>query len=183
MKTGVQVSDAMTHTPVVVKQSETLQKCAKLMLKRKVGNVLVMRNEKLVGIITEKDLIRDVIAKHLNPKTTLVSEVMTKKVNTISPNKDIVEAMQHMQSKKIRRLPVVLKGNVLGIITQKDIIKLQPAILELVAGRGRLTMKKKEKYIEGVCEVCENYSQLHDDNGRFICAECMDQEGKEAKED
>ncbi|MFH1972044.1 MAG: CBS domain-containing protein [archaeon] len=176
MKTGVKVSDAMTHSPIVVNPLETLQNCAKLMLKKKTGNVLVMKNEKLIGIITEKDLVRDVIAKQLNPKTTLVSDVMTKSVKTISPNKDIVEAMENMQTHKIRRLPVVSKGNVLGIITQKDIMKLQPAILELISTLGKLT-KKKEKYIEGVCEMCDNYAQLHENNGRFICAECLDNEG------
>ncbi|MAG78152.1 CBS domain-containing protein [archaeon] len=174
MKTGVKVMDAMTHAPVVVKPSETLQKCAKLMLKRKLGNVLVIKKEKLIGIVTEKDLIRSVIAKNLDPKKTLVEDIMTKKPKTISPNKDIVKAMQHMQTSKIRRLPVVFKGNVIGIITDKDIIKLQPAILELVAGRKTI-MQKKEKYIEGICESCENYAQLHENNGKYICAECLNE--------
>jgi len=183
MKTGVKVTDAMTQAPIVVKPTETLQKCAKLMLKRKIGNVLVMKKEKLVGIITEKDLVRDVVSKGLDPKKTLINEVMTKNIKTISPNKDIIEAMQHMRASKVRRLPVVFKGNVIGIITQKDIIKIQPAILEITAERGKIKMEKKEKYIEGVCEICENYAQLHEVDGKYVCAECLDQQGKEVKED
>ena len=79
MKTGVAVMDAMTNSPVVIKSKETLQSCAKLMLKRKVGSILVMKGEKLLGIVTEKDLVRSVVAKGLNTKTTLVEGIMTKK--------------------------------------------------------------------------------------------------------
>jgi CBS domain-containing protein len=175
MKTGVKVMDAMTHAPVVARPSATLQECAKLMIKRKLGNVLIIRKEKLKGIVTERDLIRATIAKRFDPKKTQVEEIMTKKVKTISPNKDIVEAMQHMQASKIRRLPVVFKGNVIGIITDKDIIKLQPAILELIAERGKIKKSRKERYIEGICDSCESYAQLHEKDGNFICEECLDQ--------
>jgi CBS domain-containing protein len=175
MKTGVKVMDAMTHAPVVAKPTSTLQECAKLMFKRKLGNVLIINKEKLKGIITEKDLVRAVVAKGFDPKKTLVEEIMTKKVKTISPNKDIIEAMQHMQASKTRRLPVVFKNNVIGIITDKDIIKLQPAILELIAERGKIKKAKKEKYIEGLCDSCESYARLQEKNGNFICEECIDQ--------
>ena len=173
MKTGVKVGDAMTEAPVVVKPSETLQKCAKLMLKRKIGNVLVIKKEKLIGIVTEKDLVRDVVSKGLNPKKTLIEEVMTKRMKTIEPDRDIVEAMQHMRANKVRRLPVLHKDKVVGIITQKDVI----------ADRGKIKIPKKEKYIEGICEICESYAQLHDREGKYICAECIDQLGENVQED
>ena len=83
MKTGVKVMDSMTHAPAVVKPSESLQKCAKLMLKKKLGNVLIIKNEKLKGIITEKDLIRAIVAKGLDPKKTQVEEIMIRTYKTI----------------------------------------------------------------------------------------------------
>ena len=183
MKTGVKVGDAMTEAPVVVKPSETLQKCAKLMLKRKIGNVLVIKKEKLLGILTEKDLVRDVVSKGLDPKKTLIEDVMTKRMKTIEPDRDIIEAMQHMKANKVRRLPVLHKDKVVGIITQKDIIRLQPAILEVIADRGKIKIPKKEKYIEGICEICESYAQLKDREGKFICTECIDQLGEDIQED
>lgn len=176
MQTGVKVIDIMTEKVVVVKPTETLERCAKLMLKRHLGNVLVMKNEKLLGIITEKDLVREVISKGINAKKTQADQVMSKRIQSISPSADILEAMHHMKTHKIRRLPVIFKKNVIGIITEKDILKIQPAILEIVSKKEALVKPKKSRYIEGECDNCDSFAQLKETNGQFLCEECIDEE-------
>ena len=89
MKTGVKVLDAMTKNPVVVSPEMSLISCAKTMLNHKVGSVLVKDNGNLLGIVTEKDLVRKVVAKNLDTKNTPIKKIMTKRVLTISPNEEI----------------------------------------------------------------------------------------------
>jgi CBS domain-containing protein len=184
MKTGVKVSDAMSVDPVSTSGDTSVFDASKLMLERRVGSLLVLHDIYLEGILTEKDIV-NVIAKGLDPLKTLVSEVMTIQVHSISPNIDLAKAMHEMQKNKVRRLPVVKGETLVGILTMNDILKIQPTLFELVIAKsftGSMN-SNKEKYLEGVCESCDNFAQLHDRDGQFICAECMEEGGEEPHED
>jgi len=175
MKTGIKVADAMSVAPVAIAPTKTVFECSKIMVKRRVGSVLVTSEEKLEGILTEKDLV-EFLAKGLDPKKTKVKEIMTRKVLTIGPEEDIYDALHRMKKDKVRRLPVVSKKKLIGMLTQNDILKLQPALFDILVARGRAPLKpKKEKYIEGQCEICENFAQLHEVDDQFICAECKEE--------
>jgi len=131
MKTGVSVGDAMNTKPIVVLPIMNIQNCTVLMLKKKVGSLLVVEKTKLVGIITEKDILRQIVAKHLSPKKLTVKDIMTKKVKTIEPDKDLYEAMMFMKKHKLRRLPVLHNGELQGLLTEKDIMNIQPTLLDI----------------------------------------------------
>ena len=176
MKTDVSVGDAMTMKPIVIAPSKTVQDCSKLMIRKKVGSILVVEKTKLLGIITEKDIIRQIVAKHLNPQKLSVKDIMTKRIKTIEPDKDLFDAMQFMKKHKVRKLPVVHEGKLQGLLTETDILNIQPALLEIAQEKSFTKLNpKSEKYIEGKCDNCEGYEKLYEKDGEFWCEECLDQ--------
>ncbi|MBS3143396.1 CBS domain-containing protein [Candidatus Woesearchaeota archaeon] len=130
MKIGVSVMDAMTKKPVSVSPDENITNCTKIMLDKHVGSLLVKENEKLLGFLTERDLVR-MISMGIDPKTTKVKQIMTTRIITITPEKDIYDAITLMNRENIRRLPVMVNERVIGLITLKDILAIQPTLFEL----------------------------------------------------
>ena len=130
MKIGVSVMDAMTKKPVSVSPDENITNCTKIMLDKHVGSLLGKENEKLLGFLTERDLVR-MISMGIEPKTTKVKQIMTTRIITITPEKDIYDAITLMNRENIRRLPVMVNERVIGLITLKDILAIQPTLFEL----------------------------------------------------
>ncbi len=179
MKTGIRVHDAMSVRPVTVSPSLDAKECAKLMLKKRVGSLIVTDSKKILGIITEKDIVDKIVAQSKDANALKAKDVMTKKVKFIAPNMDMYDAVTVMKKDRLRRLPVVHNGELVGMLTINDVMKIQPFLLDYIKEKFKIIsiQKKKEKYIEGECEACGNYSQLHDANGRLICSVCIDEEG------
>lgn len=94
-----------------------------LMADRAIGSLLVMRGDKLLGIVTERDYARKVIVKGRSSKTTEVGEIMTADVLTASLDKTVNECMTLMTNRKIRHLPVVDNGTVVGLISIGDLVQ------------------------------------------------------------
>ena len=103
MKTGIRVLDAMTNKPVIASADMSATECAKMMRKYQVGSLLVKEGKTVVGLITEYDFVTKLIAKGKNPDDILATELMEKNMITISPNKDIYDAMVEMRNNDIRR--------------------------------------------------------------------------------
>ena len=94
-----------------------------MMDKHHVGALLVLEAEKLVGIFTERDYARNVALKGKTSKNTLVSEVMTSEIITIRPEKSLEDCMNVMTEKRVRHLPVLEKGHVIGVLSIGDLVK------------------------------------------------------------
>ncbi|MSR85824.1 CBS domain-containing protein [Candidatus Woesearchaeota archaeon] len=172
MNTGVTAADAMSISPVTISSLKSILECAKIMTKKRVGSLLIVKEDQLEGIITEKDLVH-FLAKGLNPEATKIKEVMIKKVHTISPEQDLSEAISIMKREKVRRLPVLNNKKLIGMLTLNDIIKLQPALFDLLREQSNIRLQtKKGKSVEGTCEVCENFGKLYEVDDQYICAEC-----------
>lgn len=178
MKTEILVSDAMTINPVVVSPDLTIKECANLMKKNNIGSLIVKEDHNLLGIITEEDLVYEVIAKNLDVEKIRVKTIMVKKVITIDPSQDIYDALVKMNKFNIRQLPVTKGNRLLGLLTLKDILKIEPQLFELIAAKYQLRESERkplrDKYVEGECESCGNYSQLYEIEGTLICEECKD---------
>lgn len=101
----------------------------RIMAEKGIGALLVMENDQLVGIVSERDYARKVILQGRASKTTQVSEIMTSDVITIHPDQTVEEAMEVMNRKHIRHLPVLEDDKVIGVIsimdTNRDIIYRQ----------------------------------------------------------
>jgi CBS domain-containing protein len=115
----------MTEDLVVCTPANTVTEVARLMKTEDIGPILVVDNEQsktLVGIVTDRDLVVKAIAEGLDPKTTKVNEVMSKKLVTCYTNDDIEQAMNAMAQYQLRRIPVVEENmKLVGIISQADV--------------------------------------------------------------
>ena len=117
------VRDLMTPGVVSVDPSTTIQKVAKLMETEKIGSVVVIDDDKPVGIITERDFAVKMASDAYNSETK-VSVIMSSPVIHVSPNQSVVDVIDHMSKKNIRRIPVVENGKVVGIITGTNFLRL-----------------------------------------------------------
>lgn len=95
----------------------------KEMNRRQVGSMLILDGGKIVGIFTERDVLRRVVVEGLAPATTPVSEVMTREVDTFPPDLSVDEAMAHMTAKRHRHIPVVEDDRILGMVSIGDITR------------------------------------------------------------
>ena len=120
----MKVSELMKKA-IVVEENISLRNAAKIMSEKAIGSLIVVKGEKIAGIITERDILKNV--NQLNSK---LSQTMSKNVITISPKKSIDEAASLMSESKIKRLPVVDNGEIVGIITATDIIVHSDALNE-----------------------------------------------------
>jgi CBS domain-containing protein len=127
------VKEAMTKNVIVVNPDATIKDAAKIMTQQRVGSLLVIEGNKLVGIITELDIIWKVVAGDLDPKITLVRDVMTKQVVSVKANQTLEDATQIMVENSIKKLPVLEGDKLVGIITATDLISVQPKMIETLA--------------------------------------------------
>ena len=178
MKTGYKVYDCMTTKPISVSSDSSLQQCAKIMAKNHVGALVIKDNHKSIGLITEQDIVRKVIGKGINPLNRKVKEFMETKLKTISPKDDIYEALIKMRDSNIRHLPVVDGGKMVGLLTIKDILKIEPSLFELVVEKFEIREEKRkpiDRVIEGeaICQGCGAYSEdISKVKGSLLCERC-----------
>ena len=178
MKTGVTVGDAMTRGVLVVSPETDISECAKRMVKKGVGCVLVRTDHKLIGIITEKDVVDKVVAKGYLANKVKAKDIMSTKLTTVTPDEDIYGALITMGENDCRRLPVVHKNKLIGVLTVKDILRVEPQLFDVISEKYRIREMSRKPLrrarLEGECEECGNYGVLHNVEGSFLCGECIE---------
>jgi CBS domain-containing protein len=128
----MKVRDVASSAVVAVGPGHSLREAAKMMAKHGVGSAVVQDVEQLVGILTERDVLK-AVASGTEPDDTPVQELMTGEVVTVGPDWDLVEAAGEMARRRIRHLVVYEGGQLLGILSVRDVL---PALLpDLRAGR------------------------------------------------
>jgi len=144
MKTKIKVAEAMTKNPILVNKEDTITDCLNKMVQGKVGSAIIVSEDKeILGIITEKDIIVRMVLKNKKPESTKVKEVMTTEINSIEPNKDLYDAMLLMSKLDTKRLPVIENKKFVGLITYKDILRIHPALLEIVLSNFEIREREK----------------------------------------
>ena len=136
MKTGYKVNDVMQRGVATISPQATAFEAAKVMAEKKIGSLVLMEGDIPIGIITEQDLTRKVMAKGLGKETTTLSEIMSDILHSITSDKDLYEASVIMSNQKIKHLPVIESGELKGIISFKDLIQIQPSLIELLNFRN-----------------------------------------------
>jgi len=181
METGVKVGDLMTRNFVYVSPETDLRECATTLVKKRVGSLIIKEGDKLQGILTEKDIIWAIVKKSAKSlKDIKAKDLMKRKVVTIKPSEDLIEAIQKFRKKHVRRLPVVENGKVIGMITSNDIIRVDPGLFEMIAETIKIkeeTEKIKRRGITasrkyGVCQECGDYDLLYEDSEQWLCDVC-----------
>jgi len=179
MNKEVIVKEAMKSNPVIVKPKITVLDAAKIMKQKKIGNVIVVEKKQPTGILTESDILKKVVAEGKNAKKVLVENVMSTPIIVTDPYITVEEAMKTMGKCNIRRLPVVENGELIGIITHKDISRISPLLNEIAREWYNIS-KKDESHLRaqiysGKCEDCNSLStNLKNADGRLLCENCLD---------
>ena len=120
-----QISELIEGHPLILADSsDNVRDVARKMSERNIGAIAVLHSGKLVGIFSERDLMTRVVAPGLNPDETPVSNVMTKSLVAAKPEEEIGSALQKMQSLGCRHLPVVDGGNLIGMLSLRDLLKI-----------------------------------------------------------
>jgi len=117
------VSDIMTRNLVTVQKKKGLKEIIRVMANSKISSIIITDDERMVGILTERDLIKKILLPEKNVSKTNVDDVMTKDPLSVNSFTEISEASQMMKDKKIRHLPIVDNEKLVGLITQTDIVK------------------------------------------------------------
>jgi IMP dehydrogenase len=110
------------HEVITVRPSDTVLQAANLMNERNIGGVLVQAGNQLAGIFTERDVLRRVVARGLDPATTLVDSVMTANVVTCQPEVSVDDCAALMTTRRIRHLPVQGPAGLMGMVTIGDLL-------------------------------------------------------------
>jgi len=116
----VQVRDVMTQAAVTESRQDSLRLAAERMWRQQTGSLLVTDGGQLTGIITERDLLR-AVALGADPDKTSVDEAMTTEVYTVAPDMQLQDAAREMAARWIRHLPVVQDGQLLGVVSMRDV--------------------------------------------------------------
>jgi CBS domain-containing protein len=149
----VRVSEIMTGAAVLDQSDDTLAEAARKMWKQQTGSLLVMDGEDLVGIITERDVLK-AVATGAKLEEIRIAEVMTKDVVTVGPGTSLREAAKIMADRWIRHLPVVDGGKLVGVISQRDLAGVlagalnEPEALQQLVEASELVRERRLRRIE-----------------------------------
>lgn len=175
------VKDVMSSPVITVEEETPVNQVAELMEKHGLGCVIVTgRDGKPIGIITERDLVARVLARNLKPDSIKAKEVMTTPLITIEPDVAINEAAKKMSRLNIRRLGVIYKGELVGILSSKDIISVMPELIETIEEKAKIESENlaqrslsESSSLAGYCDRCGAWSDnLKEVNGEFVCEDC-----------
>jgi len=177
------VKDVMSSPVTTIDEDETAAKAAQLMDKQNVGCIVVTSKQgKPLGIITERDLVVRVLARNNQPSKLVAKEVMTSPLITVDPDETLSEAARRMSQLNIRRLGVMYKGNLVGLISSKDILAITPELLEIIQEKARIEGGKAMEAIPeapplaGYCDQCGHWSDnLEEVEGNFLCEDCKEE--------
>ena len=144
MKTGYKIGDAMTFKPIIVSPNFTIIECSKLMSEKHVGSLIIKSKNKPLGIITEQDIVRKGVAKGKNFNLTTAKEIMETNLHIVHPDDDIYDALMMMNDYNVRHLPVIHSDKLVGFITIKDILKIEPTLFDLVVSKFEIREEERK---------------------------------------
>lgn len=128
---SIEIRHIMVHKVITAKKEATVEDAVKLMNKHEIGCLVVVENGKPVGIVTERDLLKRVLAKSKELRNMNVMGIMSKPLISIEPKVLIEEAAKLMFQEEIKKLPVVEKGKLVGLVSLTDLLRIQPQLIKL----------------------------------------------------
>lgn len=177
MTTRVLVRDIMNSPVVFASPNDTIHDIAKKMKEENIGSIVIMEKDKPVGIVTDWDIVTRAIVNDSKPSQVKAKDVM-KEIYTIESEESITEAARLLRKHNIKRLGVVYKNRLAGIISSSDVIAVTPDLVEIVSEkaaiiRGELGIARPASNVSGYCDECSEWSDLLQyDEGTFICEVC-----------
>jgi CBS domain-containing protein len=128
------VKEVMNRNVKTVRPEDTVKDAANIMNERRIGSLVVVSGTgEVVGILTERDILTDVVATGKSADEVKISEIMTPNIVTITPDRTLEEAADVMTENKIKKLPVVHEGRLVGIITATDLIAYEKDLIKKIS--------------------------------------------------
>ena len=177
MTTRVLVRDIMNSPVVSASPSDNVRDIAKKMKEEKIGSIVIMEKDKPVGIVTDWDIVSNGVVRDAKPSQLKAKDVM-QEIHTIEGEESITEAARQLRKHNIKRLGVVYKKRLVGIISSSDVIAVTPDLVDVVSEkaaiiRGELGITRPAGNVSGYCDECGEWSDLlQHDEGTFICEVC-----------
>lgn len=173
------VSEIMIKDVKMVELGATIESAANIMADASIGSLIVRDKDELLGILTERDILKKVVAHNSLPSEVGVEEIMAFPLISIKPDISVGMAIEKMAKLRIRRLPVMDGGKMLGILCDRDLFKAVPKLMD-ISRRHRDSPAIEEDYydliISGRCGDCGTYSyNLTNVDGRRLCPNCRDE--------
>lgn len=178
---SMSVRDIMSMSVVTITPDTTIDQIAKSMREMDIGGIVVIDRERPVGIVTESDVVRRVVAAGRDPTTTTAKEVMTSPLIHVTPVTPLTDAMRVMARGNIRRVAVLKKDSLAGVITSRDVLRWSPELIDILVESLRLREQESIQEEEeddivtygGICDSCGDYSNdLILEDGEYLCELC-----------
>lgn len=179
MAVGIKINDTMRRSVVTIKPEDTAETALKAMVDLDIGCVIVSEKDQPLGIITDSNLLARVFYKNKKPSEVKAKDIMSHPLKSIGPEADLEEAAELMRDLKLKRLPVVENGRLVGILTETEVINVSPALYEIIGESIELrsgVSGSERSNITGICDSCGNYSEnLKAEEGMLLCRVCREE--------
>jgi len=173
----VKAKEVMRGVVYTVDTNLNMDAVAKIMTNNRIGSVVIMHDNKPIGIVTDSDVVT-IVAEGKNPKKVLVSDLKKGKFITASPDEELFKVVRKMVKSGVKRIPIISDGKLHGIISDKEIMITTPEMIEVLSEKIKARVElvaNRDDIISGICEKCEGYSdRLKNSSGRWICEDCRD---------
>jgi len=172
---GIRAIDIMTGEVIIARPDMTISEAARLLNTFRVGGMPVVENGKLVGMLTERDIMRGVVAADRKPADVKVSDIMTAPPRvTGTIDEDLSSLADKITKFDVTRVPIIDKdGKLVGIVTNRDVLNNSKEYMEVLLEQARVKGELKDDYSAfGKCELCQRSSHLLFQKNRFVCDDC-----------
>jgi CBS domain-containing protein len=175
MTTRVLVRDIMNSPVISASPHDTIKDIATKMKEERIGSIIIMEKEKTLGIVTDWDIVSNAVVEDIKPSLLKASEIM-QKLHTIEGEDGVTEAARMLRQHNIKRLGVVYKNRLVGIISSSDVISVTPDLVDVISEKAALVrgeIGRSAGNVSGYCDECSEWSDLLQySEGTFTCEEC-----------
>ncbi|MCW3128948.1 MAG: CBS domain-containing protein [Methanophagales archaeon] len=184
METDIPLRDVMVREVVKGDKDLTVMEAAKLMKKYDVDSIVVLNNDEPVGIVTQGDIIRELVSKDITPSSMKLKDIMTTNLITASLNDSLSDIAKKMAREKIRKIPVIEDGKLVGIVADVDIISVSAEMNTILEELIEMNVEREilgkegegEGMGQGICEKCGSFSNdLELKGGLMVCETCKEE--------
>lgn len=140
----MQIKDVMKTDVKTIPPGSTVQEAAEKMSQNRIGCLIVVEKERMMGIITERDILTRLVAENLTASKTRVDKIMTTEVVMIGPDREVSDAAEIMIERRIKKLPVISEDRLVGIVTLFDMCSVEPELIKKASSLMAFSDDKKK---------------------------------------
>jgi CBS domain-containing protein len=175
MPTRVLVRDVMNSPVISASPHSTIEDVASKMKDHKIGSIVILEDDKPLGIVTDWDIVSNAVTMDIKPSMLRASDIM-QQLHTIEGEEGVTEAARLLRQHNIKRLGVIYKSKLVGIISASDVISVTPDLVDVISEKASLLrgeIGRGTGNISGYCDECGEWSDLLQyEGGSFTCEEC-----------